>query len=416
MRRKLTAAIVSTAFLFAVVNNDFLISQGAIRKDMEVEADTYRISINDEEINLDINTNFDFKTSDGFTKEIISTEISNNTGVIEPNVERLLNQAGMLDSEIEEFTAEDIQNIENASEITIKSEYCEINDETGECTKMDDSEIEEYYKEYYYQNYGVKNKVDKKNTKNKCIANKFLETMGILPITAYAAYTEAVTKTTKGGKFKHTVLLTDTNSINGKKAAYFKYTIQWLETPKYCFDDYFTLDTTGLIIKPNDANYGVKYTCTYKKDFYTINNGVRKLAISNIPIEEKLDLNKFSYYSSSNQSIVGYHQDLPGVYNGKYTEQVEIFPDSIEHEYCYKDIRMEMSGYMYRENLSDIQFQINAEYYHLQKDKPKLKITGIGLTVNPVNVRVTFNIDFNQENYTRLANKLNAQVDVNYFK
>lgn len=416
MRRKLTAIMVSVAFSFLTVNSSFLIAQGAVNKDREVEAEADEIFLNDEKNGIEVSTNFDFNTSEGFTKEVISNEMDKNTGIIKPDVEKMLNKAGVLDCEIKEFTDEDIENIENANEITIKSGYCEIDDETGQCTEMDDDEIEEYYEEYYYDNYSPEDKPEIKNTVDKSIADKLLENIGIFPITAYAAYSNSETLTTKGKKFKHTVFLTDTNSIYGKKTAYFKYVVQWLEAPKYCFDDYFTLDTTGLIVKPKDAEYGLKYTCSYKKDMYVVTNGTRKLVLPDIPIEEELDLDKFSYYSSGNQCIVGYHQDLPGVSNGKDTVSVEIFPDIIDYEYCYKDIRLEMSGYVYRENLSDTQFQINADYYHLQEYKPKLKITGIALSLNPANARVKFNIDFSQKKYNELTRKLNAVVDINYFK
>lgn len=67
--------MVSVAFSFSTVNSSFLIAQGAVNNDREVEAETDEIFLNDEKNGIEVSTNFDFNTSDGFTKEVISNEM-----------------------------------------------------------------------------------------------------------------------------------------------------------------------------------------------------------------------------------------------------------------------------------------------------------------------------------------------------
>lgn len=72
--------------------------------------------------------------------------------------------------------------------------------------------------------------------------DKIMKSIGLAPETVYAkTYYAKETDQTKGGKFRNTVVLCDISSIEGRKSAVFTYTAEWLQTPKYCFDDYFTL-------------------------------------------------------------------------------------------------------------------------------------------------------------------------------
>lgn len=82
----------------------------------------------------------------------LNEEIKNNTGILGEEVEKELNRQGIFDSELELFSDKEINEIEQAEDIQVISEYLEVvenNDETEE-REMNDEEIDELIMDTFY--------------------------------------------------------------------------------------------------------------------------------------------------------------------------------------------------------------------------------------------------------------------------
>lgn len=352
---------------------------------------------------------------------VISENINNNTGCIDSDFEEVLNSAGLLDSDIEGFTDDEIENIENANEISVVTKFYEIDESKLECIELSPEEVEEYYEEYYRENYDneTENSGDSVyENESQGVMDKFMNVIGLAPETVYAnTYYNKETKETKGGKFRNTVILCDVPSIDGRKSATFNYIAEWLETPKYCYDDYFTLFLTGSVIKPGNKCYPLSYTIYYKEDTYTytVETKERKRVNSNKNNQKTFDNSKFSYWCADNKTLIAYHQNLPGGCDGiALSEPISSYP-TMFYEYHYHDITMRMSGYVCMTDRSEDQFDINAKYFHLKENKPKVKIESIGVSV-PASVTITFSNGGSEKYYSQLTQGVNAKIDVNMFK
>ena len=82
----------------------------------------------------------------------LNEEIKSNTGILGEEVEKELNRQGIFDSELELFSDKEINEIEQAEDIQVISEYLEVvenNDETEE-REMNDEEIDELIMDTFY--------------------------------------------------------------------------------------------------------------------------------------------------------------------------------------------------------------------------------------------------------------------------
>lgn len=82
----------------------------------------------------------------------LNEEIKNNTGILGEEVEKELNRLGIFDSELELFSDKEINEIEQAEDIQVISEYLEVvenNDETEE-REMNNEEIDELIMDTFY--------------------------------------------------------------------------------------------------------------------------------------------------------------------------------------------------------------------------------------------------------------------------
>lgn len=82
----------------------------------------------------------------------LNEEIKNNTGILGEEVEKELNRQGIFDSELELFSDKEINEIEQAEDIQVISEYLEVvenNDETEE-REMNNEEIDELIMDTFY--------------------------------------------------------------------------------------------------------------------------------------------------------------------------------------------------------------------------------------------------------------------------
>lgn len=335
--RKIIGVILSVVLLFLLAIDDPSVLMASER-----EKSIVTVVEKCDNKYTEIKTNFDYNVSSDYTEMVVSENMKNDTGRIDSDFEEALNSAGLLDSDIESFTDDEIKNIENANEISVVTKYYEIDESNLKCKELDSEEIEEYYKEYYNKE----------------------------------------TDTTKGGKFRNTVVLCNTSSIDGRKAATFSYTIEWLEVPRYCLDDYFILELTGSVIKPGNRSFPLSYTINYKQDTFVYENGKNRRMLSKINCTETFDSSKFEYCCVDNKTSIAYHQDLPGVGNGiEVSKPVSFYPTVTYYEYHYYDIVMRMSGYVCMTDKSANQFDINAKYFHFKKNKSDLKIESTGVSI-----------------------------------
>lgn len=417
--KRIIGVIVSVAFSFVIVMDNPTILMASLNGNDEENMVT--IVAENDNGDVEIKTNFDLDESSDYTEMVISENINNDTGCMDSDFEEVLNSAGLLDSDIERFSDDEIEDIENANEISIVTKFYEIDELEPECIELSPEEVEEYYEEYYKENYDNEAESGDDSVyenESQGIMDKFMNAIGLAPETVYAnTYYNKETKKTDGGKFRHTVILCDVPSINGRKSATFNYIVEWLKTPKYCFDDYFTLFLTGSVIKPGNKSYPLSYTIDYKEDIYTytVETNERKRVNSNKNNQLTFDEGKFSYCCADNKTYMAYHQDLPGDFDGIALGELISYHPQMYYEYHYHDIIMKMSGYVCMTDKNKDQFDINARYFHLNVNKPKVKIESIGLTV-PAAITITFSNGGNEKYYSELTTGVNAKIDVNVFK
>ncbi len=414
--KKILSVIVCTAYIGTVV---FGVN---VRANVEAEeinsiSESYMdndklVVLEDDDSDIQIKTNFDIENADNGVKEIIEENIENTTGIIDSDVEEMLNSAGVLDSEIEKFTDEDIKNFDGSNEIVLNIQCGYIDEDTNETVLLDPNECgKEYYSNEETSEEDEENHIIEED---KSFITKIFEEVGILPQTVYAKYCDEETQKSSGGKFKQTAYIVATNSLAGKKAAYYKYTATWVETPKYCYQDYFYVYTAGIPIKRGEV-HGMQYSFTYTETMNVITDAKHTKKIYSTPKSKELNANNMNFISNSQDALFCIGQQLPGGLYGKRIENVQDKPTMIDYEYVYTDITMSVSGYMVRMNSSQQSFAINGVYRHLKVKAPAVEITGISLGF-PKSVSVTLSKREAEKYYEEPASVANAQIDVNYFK
>ncbi len=82
----------------------------------------------------------------------LNEEIKSNTGIFDEDVEKELNRQGIFDSELELFSDKEINELEQAEDIQVISEYIEVveNDDETEEREMNDEEIDELIMDTFY--------------------------------------------------------------------------------------------------------------------------------------------------------------------------------------------------------------------------------------------------------------------------
>lgn len=422
MMKRIMSFLVSVVFAGVIVlDNPINLIALSEESEGDVEDELYTIYTERDNETVEIKTNLELDSISGYTEKVISENVENNTGILNEDVEAGLNNAGILDSEIENFTDEEVANLEEAKEICVVSGYYELDEVSDECMRLDDSEIEDYYREYYNDNYSVdkeENESPTENSDNKMnFVEKALKLAGLIPETVYAKkYSDGDTRTTSGGKFKHTVYLCDKESIDGRRTAFFSYTMEWLEIPKYNKQDYFGIEICGSVVKPGQNPFGLSYELKCKKDTYIYEGGKSRKVLSGANITKKMNEKHLHYKSVNNKTVMAYYQDLPGDGGGTELDKpFEFYPTVKCYEYRYYDVIMKMSGYTCMINRAVDQFDINTQYFHMQSNNPEFEITSISLGL-PLNVSVTLKNSEGNDYYKQLAGDLNAKIDVNIYK
>lgn len=158
-------------------------------------------------------------------------DASNYETELDASVEKKLNEAGVFDSEIESFSSEDIDMIEDAKSISVQVSYYSTDGNGDNKTKMSTDEINDMIEQQI--DSGEMEYEENDNSFLSACANAF----GFKGIRANAKTSDSVEVISDSGAVKETLVCTQ------KKAggvAHLTYSVYWLKTPKYTGTDVVT--------------------------------------------------------------------------------------------------------------------------------------------------------------------------------
>lgn len=168
--------------------------------------------------------NRDYERVYGYEKKKLVDDVKKDTKILDNNLEKALNYAGVSDDDIFNLSNKELEQIEEADRINVKVEY--FSENSKQLEKMSDKEVSDYYEEKYEE--------ESQELNQTSILDKLLGSQEVKAESDIDAYR------TSGGKFKHTIYEI-TKRINGEKSIYFIYSATWLETPKYRGYDYYKI-------------------------------------------------------------------------------------------------------------------------------------------------------------------------------
>ena len=205
-------------------------------------------------------------------------EMGKDTHNLDESVERELNSKGIFDEEIERFDNDLINDLEEADVISVKNEYIAVN-ESGEYYNMDREMVNEIIDEKYIKN------------KDKCSKNfleNVLESVGIIPITTYAA---AKSNISSGEYLKKSIIIIQPKG--GIYTAHVTITFTWLKEPSNRCIDIPVVYFAGADIVDNSKASCIYY---YKVTSKVYDDGILKTVCVNEEDKKSYTTNMKSYW------------------------------------------------------------------------------------------------------------------------
>lgn len=316
----------------------------------------------------------------------IEEEISTYTQLINPDIEKYLNENGVYDSEIMQISDVELINNIKQGDIQIFTGFFAFDDtpETVNVPITDDelkplssNEIDALFGNVYY---GENNKIfEQKEMKNSAI-DKILLAIGIKPINAYAETYER-----GGGKetYLKKTLIAYPQTINGEACIKLTYFATWETMPKYRNVDVVSLYWTNATCESYlQSKTVVEQSWNYET--HSCMDG------PNIIINKKTgwgatdfsfyanpgDLRKSQYFVSSNGIVaaVKLHENT----DTKITLQQRVYDEKI---YSNEEVRIEV--YLLKEkNKKDAQIYPYYQHYKSKADVKKVMVSAVGVVGN----------------------------------
>lgn len=197
-----------------------------------------------------------------YIEQKVDDELKEDTGLLVPEIEKTLNEQGVFDSEIGQYSEEymDALNKAEPEDIEVQAQYYEIEDtealkgapvSEGELVPASEEVINEYLAEEYYEE-----DIEEEETEDSSIIEQVLENIGVKPIEVKAETQSKGGQNDKKNKtmLKKTIICTKDKGKSKKKKPYiYVHAIfKWDKMPKYR-----ELDTIS--IKWDNATYDYAY-------------------------------------------------------------------------------------------------------------------------------------------------------------
>lgn len=244
-----------------------------------------------------------------YIEKKIEEENENVTGLIDEDIEIILNNNGILDSDIEVFSDEELKELENniSENSDIFVSYYAVNDveelsgvpvREDEMIELTPEQVNDYIAEKYYnEKTDLKDELNKEfkeiteNSKSKTVIENV---SNILGLTVNDACAETITHGGISDK-QNTSMLKETlviNEIRGSNYMHVLFKFEWTEMPKYRKVDAISLSWEGARYDRFGKYSGeTKVTHIWYENHLHYNNG-------KVSIEGRLNDNKLNYNSN----------------------------------------------------------------------------------------------------------------------
>lgn len=331
-----------------------------------------------------------------------------DTGIIDSKLEAQLNAQGIFDSELEEFSDEDIKSIEQADEVFAVTQYIEykytadtdednsdlidnykrsLDNETDvevkgnsstdisedlniidnfmdsaavvehtpdgyEAKVMSDTEVDELIKEIYF---------DESKKEEENILNKVLVGIGIMPQNVYAATKVESSRPTATSYMKKVLMVCQVND-----KVHIIFTCRWLKSPANRMIDILEISWNGGRRILNDDKHTYDANLSYDR------------------ITVRMESGYGSYSNKMTQTTEKITKDCTDNLYRNWTDKAARVPFDVPRDspgldigYYYEDIRMQVSFWLKREGSG---IDVYAEYNHQKKKYDFNYLMGVSLT------------------------------------
>ncbi|MBD5136968.1 MAG: hypothetical protein HDT39_13530 [Lachnospiraceae bacterium] len=196
--------------------------------------------------------------------DIISSQVKEDTGCLDKNTEKSLNEKGVMDCDIEDFDNETINNINNSDNCYAAVSYYYVDDSNNDgkadeddMYKLSDSQVDELIEEIYNSGEIEKFKsgeVVELENEPKSSQNKLEKSMGLC-VNAFAD-SRTDSKDSQGGYLRQTITVSDAGKdSHGNPRCCVTYTSTWIKMPKNTKTDVVFLNTDGATIEKYETKY-----------------------------------------------------------------------------------------------------------------------------------------------------------------
>lgn len=292
----------------------------------------------------------------------IQEEMDDNSTDLDKNLEQELNSQGILDSQIESWSDETIEKINESDDVSVEVMYFNEEDD-GELSELSDEEVEKFFEKVYDENLDSdlhegkmieliddENEGEDIQEKNKTL----LEMLG-LEETVYGANEPIdTTVVSSSGVLKCDIIVT--KDQGRAHALWVVADATWLSQPKYTLTDYMSISAQGLDTQvDNKTETGATYTYTRN----AVQPGGRLVKYQTSVDKKPTHRGEYGFYT-----YVNLCDDIPGV--------------------VFRNHNITMNGDFYINNWKNSAGQINFkfEYMHQQKklQKDDSVVASVGTT------------------------------------
>lgn len=309
-KKFLTIEMIVVFSMFTVLNESSILTVYAEEIDEQFEPISQIVQTN----GYDLIENYN-EDSDLCKK--LEEEVDNSTEILDSDIEEKLNKVGIFDEEIEEFSEELIELLNNGVNYNIYIEYSEVNDD-GNRILMNPDSVDEIIYEKYYEDSDIA-KTDSQGQETENIATYTLSS------------SDTTNVETNKGKLKQTVMALQNSSSN---RVYIYYCASWIETPSCRSQDvcgvsvggarpvYNTIGGSTSFV--NGANKYTFYFTNSDHDGISITKDISGVAV-NINLWGNTDFKVILYYYAEidNKQKGGSINVIGQYYHAKYNVSVK---------------------------------------------------------------------------------------------
>lgn len=292
-------------------------------------------------------------------KYYLEREKENSVGLFVANREELLNDAGLFDTELMDLSEDEVEFINEAKSVEVSTQYIEYELEEN---VVSEENTEKLYREKVMDKQEIDNLIDElyikdqyPNTEKNKVINKFMEGIGLKPMTAYAAY-RSQSDTNSTTYLKKSLIVSQSNDL-----VHVIFVCTWLTPPSNRLLDIVTVTYGGACSYKESNNYSA--TLTYTETVRTY-----------VPFNSK---------TTSKTVSIDCTKDIEWLANGKIAVPFEL-PDNIYTQYVtydYTNIKFKLSFWLERDGKK---IEVIADYAHQKKKVSVSLLNGAALTVETI--------------------------------